>query len=131
MKLLSVACCLSLLAGCATPVDRESQIEERVNGRWSALFSDDLAGAYEYLSPGYRSSVSSVQYQRSILLQRVRWTNAEYLSGECEATVCKVEVLVGFTIYGALPGAKSFSSIDNVRESWVLAKGQWYFVPED
>ena len=130
VKPLCVACSLLLLVGCAT-VSPESKIEDRVTARWNALLSDDLAGAYEYLSPGYRSSVSSTQYQRAVLLQRVRWTNAEYRSSQCDETVCNVNVLVGFTIYGALPGVKSFSNASNVSESWVLADGQWYFVPDD
>ena len=63
VNILSVACCLLLLQACATTQTTESLIEARAMGRWDALLSDDLAGAYEYLSPGFRSSVSSLQYQ--------------------------------------------------------------------
>ena len=120
-----------LLTACATTAVPESKIEDRVMARWDALLSDDLAGAYEYLSPGYRSSVSSNQYQRALLLKKVQWTSAEIKSSECEESVCKVVVVVGFAIYGALRGVKSFKGVDYVEESWVLVDGQWYLVPKN
>lgn len=125
-----VFCSLLLLTACASSVSKESAVEKRVTERWDLLFSGDLAGAYEYLSPGYRSSVSSVQYQRSILIQPVKWTSATYKGRVCEETVCKVKISVGFTVYGALPGVKSFSDVQDIEESWMLVSGKWYLVPE-
>ena len=63
-KLMAGACALLLVSGCATVVPDEDLVEQRAMARWNALLSDDLAGAYEYLSPAFRSSVTSVQYQR-------------------------------------------------------------------
>jgi hypothetical protein len=119
-----------LLSACATTAVPESNIEDRVMARWDALLSDDLAGAYEYLSPGYRSSVTANQYQRSLLLKKVQWTKAEFRTSECEESVCEVHVLVGFAIYGAMRGVKSFKGVDDVEESWALIGGQWYLVPK-
>ncbi len=127
--LLGVVCGLLLLSACATSVSTENQIEQRVTARWETLLSGDLAGAYEFLSPGYRSSVSSMQYQRSVLLQQVKWTSAKYVESTCEETTCNVKVLVGFTVYGALPGVKSFNGTKDIEESWVLISGNWYLVP--
>lgn len=127
--LMGVVCGLLLLSACATSVSTENQIEQRVTARWETLLSGDLAGAYEYLSPGYRSSVSSMQYQRSVLLQQVKWTSAKYVESTCEETTCNVKVLVGFTVYGALPGVKSYNGTKDVKESWVLISGNWYLVP--
>lgn len=128
---MGAALCLAvLLSACAAPVSKESQVEQRVNERWDKLLSGDLAGAYEYLSPGYRSSVSLMQYQRSILLKQVKWTSAEYLESTCEDVNCQARVVVGFTIYGGLPGVKSYSSKRDVEETWLLVDGIWYFVPK-
>jgi hypothetical protein len=99
--------------------------------RWDAVLSDDLAGAYEYLSPGYRSSVPSARYQRMILQNKVRWTKADYIESECEETTCKVKILLHFTVYGALPGVKSIDGSDYIEESWVKNDGQWYLVPSE
>lgn len=98
--------------------------------RWDALLSGDLAAAYEYLSPGFRSSVSSLQYQRSILLKKVKWTSAEIIESKCEETICNVEILLGFTVYGALPGVSKFEDTEQIYETWVLVDGKWYLVPE-
>ena len=129
VSLLAVACSVLLMSACATTVSTQTQIEERVMGRWDSLLSGDLAGAYEYLSPGYRSSVSSLQYQRSMLLKRVSWKSAKYIESECAETVCNVKISLGFAVYGALPGVKSYEGTQTVKESWLLVNGQWYFVP--
>jgi len=131
IRIMVVACTLMLLSACATStgVSPESLIEERANARWEALFSGDLAGAYEYLTPAYRTSVSSLAYQRSVLLKRVAWTSAKYIDSTCEEATCKVRFNVGFTVSGAIPGVKSYEGTQKIEESWVLIDGQWYFVP--
>lgn len=126
---MGMFCGLLLLSACATPVSKEIQVEQRATARWETLLSGDLAGAYEYLSPGYRSSVTSIQYQQSIVRQQVQWTSAKYLESTCEETTCNVNILVGFTVYGALPGVKSFDGTKDIEESWVLISGNWYLVP--
>ena len=103
----------------------------RASERWNVLLSGDITGAYEYLSPGYRSSVTSLQYQRSVLLNRIKWTGAKYISSECQKATCSVKIKIDYTLYGALPGVKSFDSTQNIEESWVLSAGEWYFVPSN
>jgi hypothetical protein len=126
-----VACGLMLLSACATStsVSPESLVEERATARWEALFSGDLTGAYEYLTPAYRTSVSSLAYQRSVLLKRVAWTSAKYTDSVCEESLCKVKIDVGYAVFGAIPGVKSYEGTQIIEESWVLIDGQWYFVP--
>ena len=129
VSLLIITLSLFLLSACASTVTKEKPIEDRVMARWDVLLKGDLAGAYEFLSPGYRSSVTSLQYQRSILIQKIRWTSAQYASHVCEETTCNVRVTMGFSVYGALPGVKSFDGTQEVEETWVQVGGQWYFVP--
>ena len=127
---IGAICSLLLLSACATTVNEESSIEKRATERWDTLLGGDLTGAYEYLSPGYRSSVSSMQYQRALLLQPIKWTSASYKDSDCEDAVCKVKISLGYTVYGALPGVKSYSGVKGIEESWVLVDGNWYLVPE-
>lgn len=131
VRLLVVVCGLFLLSACATStsVSTESLIEQRATARWETFFSGDLAGAYEYLSPAYRTSVSSLQYQRSVLLKRVAYTSAEYIGSTCDESTCMVKFNVGYTVSGALPGVKSYKGTQIIEESWVLIDGQWYLVP--
>jgi len=130
MLVSGLCCCVFLLPACATITRTENTIENRAAARWDALVSDDLAGAYEYLSPGYRSSVTSLQYQRQVLLNKVKWTAARYIASDCTETTCKVTISLDYTVYGALPGVTSFNSTQEIEESWVKADGNWYFVPD-
>jgi len=130
MLFSGLCCSLLLLSSCATTTRTENNIEERVTARWDTLLSSDLAGAYEYLSPGFRSSVTSLQYQRQILLSRVKWTGVRYIESDCIETTCKVKISLDYTVYGALPGVKSFNGTQEIEESWVKADGNWYFVPD-
>jgi hypothetical protein len=128
-RLLVLLCAAALLTSCASNTVKTNSIEQRAQTRWDKVLSGDLAGAYEYLSPGYRSSVSSLAYQRSMLTRAVQWTSAEYKSSQCDDTTCEVTVRVGFTVRGALPGVKSYDGEKDVAESWVLIDGMWYYVP--
>jgi hypothetical protein len=124
-------CCILLcLSACATTSKSESSLEMRAMERWDALLSGNLDGAYQYLSPGYRSSVSSMQYQRSVLANRVKWTDASYIESDCTENTCNVRISLEYVIYGALPGVKSFDGTQAVDESWILTQGKWYFVPD-
>ena len=131
MSLVILLCSALLVAACATTevTAPESTVKERAMARWDALLSGDLSSAYGYLSPATRSSVSSVQYQRSVLLQPVRWTKAEFIEESCEETTCKVMISVDFVIQGALPGVRSISETDVIEEAWLLTDGAWYYVP--
>ena len=129
-KGLALLSSLLLLSACATTAPKAADIQERANARWEALFSGDLAAAYEYLSPGYRSSVSSNQYMRAILLKRVQWIAAEYKTHECTETSCKVKFVLSYRVAGALPGVKSYVGKMDIEEPWVMVDQQWYYVPQ-
>ena len=129
LRFMGTVCGLFLLSACATIESAEKSIEVRATQRWDTLLSGDLAGAYEYLSPGIRSSVSSLQYQRSILSQQVQWTGARYIGSECEDSTCTVRISLDYAISRALPGVKSFKGTRTVKESWLLVDGTWYLVP--
>lgn len=131
VRLIGIVCSLLLLSACATNGSKTQSIEERAVARWDALLSSDLTGAYEFLSPGYRSSVSSVQYQRSLLLQQLSWTGADYLGSECTDVACKVQISVDYSVYGAVPGLKEYKGKQTLDESWVSVNGVWYYVPEN
>jgi hypothetical protein len=122
-------CSLLLLSACDTSETSKGTIEERATARWEALLGDDLADAYEFLSPGTRSSVSSAQYQRSILSQKVQWTGARFIESECVESSCKVRISLDFALHGVLPGVKSYEGTREIEESWVLVEGNWYLVP--
>ena len=128
---LGLICGLLWLSSCASTVSTETLIEERAMARWNALFTGDIAAAYEYLSPGYRSSVSLMQYQRSILQRQVALTGANYTRSECSEITCKVMISLNYRVSGALPGVKHYEGAKGIEESWVKMDGLWYYVPKE
>jgi hypothetical protein len=128
---ISLCCALSFLSACATTSRTEKNIESRATARWHAILSGDLVSAYQFLSPGYKSSVSLNQYQRQILLMRVKWKDARYLESECTETTCNVKISLDYALYGALPGVKSFDGTQTIEESWVRIDDIWYYVPDN
>lgn len=120
------------LAGCATmaPQSAEEAVLERAQERLDLLLAEDLAGAYEYLSPGYRSGVTLPAYQREVLTRPVRWTSAQAIESDCSEDVCNVRITLEFEVYGAVPGMTRFKSPGSSEERWLRIDGQWYFVPK-
>ncbi len=127
---LAVLCAAMLLSACAATGKKTETIEERVNGRWAALLAKDYESAYEYLTPGFRSSVSLQQYQRSVEDRKVKWTSAKYIKSTCEESTCAVQVNIGYTLIGALPGVKSMNMSQYAEETWILVGRKWYMVPQ-
>ena len=127
----------SLLGACAATSNGPQQdstsphpVLERAQQRWEILLSGDLAAAYAYLSPGYRSSVSSLDYQRGVLVQKVRWKDARIVGSECLELTCDVRVDVDFEIIGVLPGVPRYANTDKTTEQWVKIGENWWFVPQ-
>ena len=127
---IGLCCSLLLLSACATTQQSEDVVGKRAQARWDAILADDLMTAYEYLSPGYRSSVSSIQYVRLILNKQVVWTGARYLGRECEEAKCEVKIALDYALIGVLPGVKTFEATKDIEETWLLIDGVWYFVPK-
>jgi len=121
-----------LLAGaCSVTPVRPQGIEERAQLRWDMVLKGNLEEAYQYLSPGFRSSISLEQYQKSLKSQRVQWTGAEYSKSECLESSCKVTILLRFSLIGVLPGVPRFNSQTDIEENWVKVDDKWWHVPEN
>jgi hypothetical protein len=130
VRLISIGLAIGLLSACAGNPARNQTVEQRSMSYWDALTHGELTEAYEYLSPGYRSSVSLNAFQRQMLLKKVKWTDATYIESDCTETVCKVKISLGYTVFAAVPGVKSFSSKQTINQNWVLVDRVWYLVPE-
>lgn len=120
----------ALLAACATAPESQGDIASRAQARWDALLAEEFDVAYGFLSPGYRSSVSRSQYQRSILLQKVRWASADYRSSECDENRCTVTVSVDYLLVNPVPGLSRYRGTKEIEERWIRADGQWWYVPD-
>jgi len=122
-----------LLAACAATPQKPNpdDIAVRVQERWDKLATRDFAGAYAYLSPGYRSIVSLNDYMAQMLKQKVRWAGGRYVSSECTENACQVRVDIDYSLTSPVPGLSRYDGTQkNAPESWVRTEGQWWYLPE-
>src|SRR5579883_2601661 len=119
-----------LAAGCGKK-DPTEAVRQRATERWDLLTGKHTIKAYDYLSPGYRSTHTLEQYVAFIATARVQWKSAKVESAQCEGEVCTVKL----TVLSSLPGAVLQRPSDMeysapVTEKWVRSDEQWYFLPE-
>ena len=132
---LRLAFLLAIVAvsACATTPgarDTDKIIPERAQARWDALLAGDIETAYTYLSPGYRSTMSVVDYGIALSTRRVKWKSAKYLGHQCEEQRCAVRVEVGYSVAQPMPGVNSYDSTNIRDETWIKTDGQWWHLPK-
>ena len=126
------------LAGCAAgpakpaqPAKDESAdvIQQKSVERWNFLIAHQAEKAYDYLSPGYRSTKTRDAYAKEMNDRPIRWTKATYTKQECENDTCKVSLIVDYTVKmpGMTQNTKAFAPL---LETWIKADGRWYYLPD-
>jgi hypothetical protein len=116
---LTITACASTPAG---PPDVKVRAQERLD----LLIGQDYAAVYQYLSPAVRSSVSSVAYQRQLLLQKVQWSEAHVVSSDCLEDLCKVKISFKYVIFAPVPGMKQYQGNRVKEENWIFTEGNWW-----
>jgi len=131
---------IAALSGCATggkqpappvtasAVDAQS-VEARAKQRWDLLITGKAADAWDYLSPGYRTTVDRQRYGDDMRNRPTRWLSAAVDRVECEdESTCKVVVKVD--IEAVVPGRSGgVMTTGWVTENWLRIDGAWYLVP--
>ncbi len=127
-----------LLGACATGGGERKSAgveppEERALARWKLLIASEAAKAYDYLSPGVRSSRTREAYAAEMTARPVRWESvARHGTPVCETPdACIVKVLVTYSMDVPLPNVGRVSSPSVLEEKWILIDGVWYHVPSD
>jgi hypothetical protein len=128
MRVAAVAAAFAL-AACATAPRQPESPGERAQARWDALLSGDYAGAYAYLTPGTRSSITEIEYTVAFKMRRVHYDSARFMGEECDENTCTVRMDMGYTLAGALRGVPEFKGKAVVKEKWVRVDGKWWFLP--
>jgi hypothetical protein len=118
-----------LSAGCAGMLTADSPGElkqkvvlERARARWDAVAKGDAKAAYEFLSTGSKAQYSVAVYEHSARFKGYKSVDVE--SAECGAEECLVKARV--TLESAR--AKGLPLPLEVTETWVLEKGQYWYV---
>ena len=131
LALFTVLAALLLLSGCAmTPASDDERVVKRAQDRWDAVIAGDLEAAYEFFSPGYRSTHSLIDFGVAERMRRVKRDSAEYVEHTCEETRCLVKFRVGFTVYQPVPGFPKYSSKSMVEDTWIKTNGEWWYLPK-
>lgn len=126
---IGIACGLLLaLAGCVDKANPDT-IDTRSVERWNHLIAHKAEQAYDYLSPGFRSTQTREAYASAMNSRPVQWKDAKFKSKECDAERCKVQVDVTYSL--AMPGAGTSTAggIRTQNETWLLVDGEWFFLP--
>ncbi len=132
-RVLLLACVISglFLSACASQTaDPENAISARAQNRWDALLADDFETAYAFYSPGYRSTMSMIDFAVRIRTQPVRWTSAEYQDHSCTETTCTVRFKIGFIVSKPVVGLDKWEDSSILKEKWIKTDGQWWYLPD-
>jgi hypothetical protein len=110
----------------------EAAVTRRSAERWAYLIAGQPSKAYDYLSPGYRSTHTMDQYIAGIAQVRLKWTGtSNFKVQQCEAETCKLTLTIAALLPGALAHAPKDIPLESpATELWVSDGGSWYFRPE-
>ena len=118
-----------LFSACAT-TGPSSTVAKRAQDRWDALLAGDFENAYQYYSPGFRSSTSRGDFEVGMRLRKVQYSGATYAGENCEEDRCVLKFNVQYQVASPVPGLDKWESKTMLDETWVRTQGQWWYVPD-
>ena len=126
---IGIACGLLLaLAGCVDKANPDT-VDTRSVERWNYLVAHQAEKAYDYLTPGFRTTQAREDYASAMNSRPVQWKEAKFKSKECDAERCKVELDVTYSILMPGTGGKPVEGTRVQGETWLLVDGEWFFLP--
>ena len=132
LALLLAAC--QAAGGTKSASGNRAPPEVRAIERWKLLIAGDTAAAYEYLSPGVRSTKPKDAYAAEMAARPIKWETVELHEPKpvCETEdACLVKVLVTYSMDVPLPNVGRVMSPSVQEEKWIALDGVWYHVPAD
>jgi len=101
---------------------KEAAVAERAKARWQLLIKRDYEGAYAYFSPSSREATTLPKFEAAIRAIEYRAVTIEKV--ECAAEACKVVLMLTYDY----PPAKAKGVVTLLDESWIIDRGQAWFV---
>jgi hypothetical protein len=121
----------SIFAACASTSPGGGTVVSRAESRWDAIIAGDFDTAYQYYTPGYRSSNTLGDFEISMRLRKVQIREAQFLEQDCEESVCTLKFKTKFRVASPVPGLDAWTSTTKIEEKWVKTQGKWWYFPED
>lgn len=109
----------------------KSAPETRAVARWQLIIDGHPDQAYDFMTPGARSTKSRDEWAKEIAQRPIKWTKVDYLDKACDSDdACQVRLQLEYLapLQGA-PGGK-VSAPGFLTERWIRIDGIWYFLPE-
>ena len=125
-----VALALAGCAGMARKDEDASVIKEKAVQRWDYLIAKKADKAYDFLSPGYRTTITRENYAFGMNNRPVSWEAVSYVDQQCETEVCTVHLKLKYKVAVNLHGVRQVRGDSPVTERWIKDSGRWYFLPD-
>jgi hypothetical protein len=120
------------LGGCgAIKRDDGAAVREHALERWNLLIAHKAEKAYDFLTPGYRATITREEYAKSMNNRPVAWKNAEFVDQKCEEDACTVHIKLAYTVAVNLHGQHEVKGNSPVEEHWIRESGHWYVLPDN
>lgn len=136
LRVLAVAAVVLFASACTSGNVKKSStsmpVEDRAVERWNHLINKQAGEAYEYLTPGYRSTHPRDPYVAGMLTRPVHWKSIKFMRKECEnENTCTVYLLLVYElrISAGIPGP--VEGVSGQQEKWLRIKGVWYHLPSE
>lgn len=105
--------------------------EERATQRWQHIIDGHADLAYDFMTPGARSTKTREAWAKEISERPIKWTKVDYLDKACDSDdACQIRLQIEYQapLQGATGGQMSVPG--TLTERWIRIDGIWYFLPE-
>ena len=118
-----------LLSAC---VDKEKgKLENRVLDFWKYKIEKRFDKAYDFLSPGWRTTESVESYALRVGKSKIKWISAKVDKKSCkQKDYCIVTVLITYS-FKPKHAKKEMVVESPIKENWLLKNNTWYQLPKD
>lgn len=139
--LLALAAALLLGACASTPSTStgasssdgsKEALKQRATERWEFLIAHDAAKAWEYLTPGYRATITAEKYGNQMNSRPAQWKSAKITKIDCaQPGNCQVYVAVTYSLVMGIGGSGPVTTFAPLKETWLFLHNQWYYLPSE
>jgi hypothetical protein len=106
--------------------------EQRAVERWQLLIDGKGEQAWDYLSPGARSTKPREVYGKEMAERPVHWISVQKEDKACESdSNCVIRSMVEYELRGARAGTDAMRVPKRIDEVWIKIDEVWYFVPDE
>ena len=109
----------------------DTALEKRSVERWDLLIAHKAEKAYDYLTPGTRTTETREKYAADMNNRPVHWQSVTYIDRKCDdPDACTLQLQAAFSVNMSARMGQDVQSVTLLWERWIRVNGQWYYLPE-